>query len=95
MVIQNLIKLKTNTKVDSEHSDFQSQFYIAKIELDRLRQQVMCKNCNENEKEAVIANCFHSFCQRCIDKNLNERSRQCPICMQKFTKYDVKKLFIN
>lgn len=94
-VIQNLLKIKTNQNVQSQSVDFQSQFYIAKLELDRIRQQILCRNCNENEKEAVIVNCFHSFCQKCIDKNLNDRNRQCPICMTKFTKYDVKKLFIN
>ena len=93
LVIQNLLQLKTR-RGETEETDFQGQFYISKLENDRLRQKLLCRNCGENEKESVLVNCFHSFCQPCVEQNLSERNRQCPICMTKFTKYDVKRLFI-
>lgn len=66
-----------------------------KIELKRLQRIIQCKACNVREKEQILTTCFHAFCKTCIDKNFSERSRQCPICMQKISKYEIKPLYLD
>ena len=38
--------------------------------------------CQENEKNAIIVKCGHTFCRECIDDRLSNRNRKCPACSQ-------------
>ena len=59
------------------------------------RSKVKCTLCQENEKNAVITKCFHTFCHDCIDTRLANRNRKCPACSLQFSYHDVKELFLT
>ena len=54
---------------------------------------ITCSVCNNEEKTVVLSKCFHTFCKKCIDKNIEIRDRKCPSCRIKFSAEDVKTLF--
>eukprot|EP00743_Colponemidia_sp_Colp-15_P005868 GILK01006307.1.p1 GENE.GILK01006307.1~~GILK01006307.1.p1 ORF type:complete len:816 (-),score=195.11 GILK01006307.1:398-2845(-) len=56
---------------------------------------VKCKVCNERNKEVVLAKCYHTFCAKCIERNLETRHRKCPGCGLRFGADDVKKLYLD
>jgi hypothetical protein len=65
-----------------------------KLECSKLRRMVKCANCNfDHEKEVILAKCLHTFCKKCMDKNVEVRNRKCPKCRQNFSKDDVKKIY--
>ena len=51
-------------------------------QVDYYRRMVKCTLCQENEKNAVIVKCGHTFCRDCIDDRLANRNRKCPACSQ-------------
>ena len=52
---------------------------------------MLCGICNIRNKE-VLLECNHMYCEECINKNLDSRSRQCPLDRRKINKADVRKL---
>jgi E3 ubiquitin-protein ligase BRE1 len=63
-------------------------------ELRALKQRLRCPVCNDRFKDAVIAKCFHVFCDICIRKNIELRSRKCPSCGKPFDKSDVHSIYL-
>ena len=51
-------------------------------QVDYYRRLVKCTLCQENEKNAIISKCGHTFCRECIDDRLANRNRKCPACSQ-------------
>ena len=51
-------------------------------QVDYYRRMVKCTLCQENEKNAIISKCGHTFCRDCIDERLANRNRKCPACSQ-------------
>jgi E3 ubiquitin-protein ligase BRE1 len=58
------------------------------ISLNMLR----CSVCKDRFKEVAITRCFHLFCKECIESNIANRNRKCPMCGEKFGQDDVKKV---
>ena len=54
-------------------ADYQKRYLIVKLESDRLRKIVICKNCGVREKDTVLSGCYHSFCYTCVDQLINDR----------------------
>jgi len=64
-------------------------------QVDYYRRLVKCTLCQENEKNAIISKCGHTFCRDCIDERLANRNRKCPACSQQFDYQGVKELFLT
>ena len=64
-------------------------------QVDYYRRMVKCTLCQENEKNAIIIKCGHTFCRDCIDDRLSNRNRKCPACSQQFDYQGVKELFLT
>ena len=97
IIIKNILESKNiniNTKENLSINQ-KEQFYLNLLELKRLRNIVECKACKIGQKEVILTTCFHTFCGECIDKNIQDRSRKCPVCLMKFNKYNVEKMFID
>jgi hypothetical protein len=37
---------------------------------------------------------MHTFCRECVQKNIDNRSRKCPACGERFGKDDVKDIYL-
>ena len=61
------------------------------ITLNMLR----CSVCQDRFKEVAITRCFHLFCKECIETNLANRHRKCPMCGEKFGHDDVKQVYFT
>jgi len=59
------------------------------------QEKVKCSVCKRNDKDVVIARCFHCFCESCIKARLDTRQRKCPTCGETFGKDDVQKIYLN
>ena len=96
-IIKSIIASSRNQEGDlSDISTAQKEeYFVNKLELKRLRDLIICKVCHVNEKSVVLATCFHTFCHDCIQQKLKSRDRNCPVCMVKINKYDVKKLYFG
>eukprot|EP01102_Stenamoeba_stenopodia_P010404 TRINITY_DN312_c0_g1_i1.p1 TRINITY_DN312_c0_g1~~TRINITY_DN312_c0_g1_i1.p1 ORF type:complete len:830 (+),score=252.30 TRINITY_DN312_c0_g1_i1:300-2789(+) len=68
---------------------------LVEEELKMLKKQMRCPVCNDNNKNAVIAKCYHCFCRPCIQKNLDCRSRKCPACKKPFGESDVHSIWLE
>ncbi len=99
IIIKNILDNTNNFKMDSGDDQLNNhqkeQFYLNLLELKRLRKIVECKACKVKQKEVILTTCFHTFCHECIEKNIQDRSRKCPICLTKFNKFEVEKIFID
>jgi len=71
------------------------EYFVNKIELKRLRDLLICKVCNVNEKSVVLSTCFHTFCENCVQQKLKSRDRNCLVCMVKINKFDIQKLYLG
>eukprot|EP01028_Stygiella_incarcerata_P005097 TRINITY_DN2182_c0_g2_i1.p1 TRINITY_DN2182_c0_g2~~TRINITY_DN2182_c0_g2_i1.p1 ORF type:complete len:871 (-),score=223.14 TRINITY_DN2182_c0_g2_i1:97-2625(-) len=63
-------------------------------EADFLRPKVYCSVCHQSIKTTMLRHCGHCFCRGCIDKNLEKRNRQCPICAKRFGEKDLAKIYL-
>ena len=59
------------------------------------RKMVKCPLCKDNEKNAMIIKCGHTFCRHCIDDRLSNRNRKCPTCGLQFDYQGVKEMFLT
>ena len=57
---------------------------------DKLR----CSVCDDREKTTCLIRCMHTFCRECVQKNIDNRSRKCPACGERFGKDDVKDIYL-
>lgn len=96
LVIKNILEIKNINKNEEDLTINQKEhFYLNLLELKNLRKIVECKACKIRQKEVILTTCFHTFCGECIDKNIQDRSRKCPVCLMKFSKFSVEKIFID
>jgi E3 ubiquitin-protein ligase BRE1 len=63
--------------------------------LDLTLNMLRCSVCKDRFKEVAITRCFHLFCRQCIDSNLANRNRKCPMCGEKFGQDDVKPVYFT
>ena len=49
--------------------------------------------CNDRKREVCITKCYHLFCRRCIEINLETRHRKCPACGLAFGQADVATVY--
>ncbi|KAK4529463.1 hypothetical protein CCYA_CCYA01G0320 [Cyanidiococcus yangmingshanensis] len=61
--------------------------------IEELRRKLYCTVCKVQEKQVILVRCFHMFCRDCIQKNITNRNRKCPLCGDKFGTDDVKPIF--
>ncbi|KAI4308406.1 hypothetical protein L6164_031486 [Bauhinia variegata] len=54
------------------------------------KNMIKCTVCSDRPKEVVIVKCYHLFCNRCIQRNLELRHRKCPACGTAFGQSDVR-----
>ena len=48
-----------------------------------------CPLCQTNKRSVFIAECGHTFCKECIDKQIKSRNRNCSTCGKRFDKSHV------
>uniref|UniRef100_A0A7S3V5V2 E3 ubiquitin protein ligase n=1 Tax=Chaetoceros debilis TaxID=122233 RepID=A0A7S3V5V2_9STRA len=75
----------TNSKFDTE---FTSEELT--IQVNQLKNRLVCPVCMTRDKRVIITRCRHMFCRHCIAANLEARNRKCPSCKQRFEKKDVE-----
>ena len=51
-----------------------------------------CPICMDNKIDVALRPCGHTFCKECIEKFIEDKMSQCPICRKKFSKHD--KIFL-
>ncbi len=61
--------------------------------IEELRRKLYCTVCKVQEKQVTLLRCFHMFCRDCIQRNITNRNRKCPLCGEKFGTDDVKPIF--
>ena len=61
--------------------------------LPPIQEAVLCKVCKERFCDTIIVKCYHTFCKECIKQCIDNRSRKCPRCGEKFAAEDVHNLF--
>lgn len=64
-------------------------------EVQGLRSLLRCSVCSERRKDTIITKCYHMFCSRCIQRNLETRHRKCPGCNIAFGNNDVKSIYFS
>lgn len=65
VMLRNVMKHENDSGNHQEGDlslDQKKQFYFTQMELDRLRKIIVCKACNDREKEVILLSCFHCFC---------------------------------
>jgi len=68
---------------------------VLEEELRACKAMITCAICNERQKNAVIAKCYHVFCRECIQRRVSARSRKCPGCSKPFSENDVHDIYLN
>ncbi|KAF2142934.1 uncharacterized protein K452DRAFT_317826 [Aplosporella prunicola CBS 121167] len=56
------------------------------------RNYALCPVCHQNLKDACIKTCAHVMCMHCIELQVKNRSRKCPVDGKAFSQGDVMKL---
>ncbi len=54
-----------------------------------------CPMCKLRYKGVVLNKCFHLFCKECIEEVVQEKTKKCPTCGEKFNKDDIKTVFFT
>jgi E3 ubiquitin-protein ligase BRE1 len=72
---------------------------MRKLVLD-LNKRLKCTLCGDREKNAVISGaqgkgCMHVFCYECLENQIKDRNRKCPVCKHMFDKADIKRLYLD
>ena len=63
--------------------------------LDQCLNLLRCSVCLVNFKTHILTRCSHLFCEECIQKTIQVRSRKCPLCTEKFTENEYKKVYFD
>ncbi|KAK5106723.1 E3 ubiquitin-protein ligase bre1 [Lithohypha guttulata] len=63
-------------------------------EQELLRQIAYCTVCRKNLKNTVIKSCGHTFCNECVEKVVQLRSRKCPNCGKAFGSSDHQRIVL-
>lgn len=64
-------------------------------ECDALRSLLNCPVCRTRQKNTLIMQCNHVFCEECVKVNLANRHRKCPSCNTRFGEGDVKTIYLT
>ena len=67
---------------------------IDKSLLREAQAKLRCSVCDDREKTTCLIRCMHTFCRECVQKNIDNRSRKCPACGERFGKDDVKDIYL-
>ena len=94
MLSQFIKSAKKGEELDIKNMS-SDQILYERMELKRMRKMLSCPVCEKREKEVIVMKCMHTFCNECIQKNLEHRERKCPLCMVKISQADVKKIFLE
>ncbi len=71
----------------------QKENELLNLENDKLKKMIKCSICNNRDKSVILLKCFHTFCKECVDKNIENRYRMCPICRRKISAGEVKRFW--
>lgn len=53
-------------------------------QVKHLQSRVNCPVCNVRDKKCILLRCRHMFCKNCVDENIKNRSRKCPMTVYLF-----------
>ncbi|XP_018333794.1 RING finger protein 207-like isoform X2 [Agrilus planipennis] len=54
----------------------------ASVEMDFVKNPLLCPVCHDYFTEPCILNCYHTFCGRCLKNREQDRRLTCPLCGQ-------------
>ena len=64
----------------------------------QLEEAKQCSVCLERDCDRVLSACGHAFCRQCVDgvveRSVAAAGRLCPTCRAKFTKAQIRPLFV-
>ena len=63
-------------------------------ELEQCKDKLKCSVCSINDKDTVLTTCYHAACAKCVEENLQSRNRKCGQCGMKFSRDNVKQLYL-
>ena len=69
-----------------------SQGSTGSDEYEMYRSVAICNICHENFKNTTMKTCGHVFCEKCVEKQTQLRSRKCPNCGKAFGAGDVMRV---
>ena len=69
------------------HDNWQEQM------LEEMRRKLFCTVCKSQEKQVALSRCLHMFCRDCVQQNIANRNRKCPLCGERFGADDVRPIF--
>jgi E3 ubiquitin-protein ligase BRE1 len=78
---------KRNAATSASDVDWQHEM------IEDMRRKLYCTVCKAQEKQVTLLRCLHMFCRDCIQTNIANRNRKCPLCGEKFGTDDVKPIF--
>lgn len=73
-------------------SAFDADYKVLKYEEWRLK--MICATCKKDEN-AIILNCGHMSCNKCIEDAFASRQRVCPVDRRKIGRTDIIKIYWN
>mmetsp|Transcript_6486 Transcript_6486/g.9975 ORF Transcript_6486/g.9975 Transcript_6486/m.9975 type:complete len:672 (-) Transcript_6486:87-2102(-) len=85
---------KYKSKSSSNGTEDSGLVFELRSQLGEMQQKLNCPLCSEENREVIIARCFHTFCRKCIEKCYKGRNRKCPQCKLTFSINDVKTLWL-
>merc|ERR1719188_1255475 len=56
------------------------------MEIDRMKEKVLCSLCRKKDKNAMLIHCKHLFCIDCLRVRYESRQRQCPSAVRNLAK---------
>jgi len=88
----NCVRNWQELKKESEYENIDD---LLQQENKALRDSLTCPTCKTNDKNTVLTKCFHVFCNDCIKKRYDARSRKCPKCNCGFGANDFHRLYFE
>ncbi|MES1921137.1 hypothetical protein MHBO_002716 [Bonamia ostreae] len=90
---------ESNKKIDMTNKDeiknySSSDICNMKIELEHYKKKVFCVVFNLREKNTIIGNCLHVFCNVCVNKTVSSRLRKCPVCQKAFNLEACREIYL-
>ena len=93
---RNVEKLnKKSQKEKNQPTSGASDLEQLKEEVREMEDKLKCPICHKKDKDAILSECFHSFCYECIDKRYETRQRKCPKCGRAFSKQQYHKINLS
>jgi len=86
-------KVVSSSKINNKNDGMFTPKQLA-TQVEHLKGRLVCPVCNTKDKEVILSRCRHMFCSQCIDINIKNRSRKCPVCAQRFDMKDVGRVWL-